>query len=70
MPSDLTPSQVEALDWLRAVGKATRSTLRRHGYTEATMLALVDKGLAVAEARRSSAAPYMFTIYRPTGGEG
>jgi hypothetical protein len=49
MTAPLTPRQREALTWLDTVGKATATTLRRHGYSARTMDTLAARGLIEQE---------------------
>ncbi len=60
----LSPRQAEALAWIRRVGKATRTTLRHHGYTEQTMAALVRRGLATVE-HVSQRIGGTYSVWRP-----
>jgi hypothetical protein len=48
----LTARQADALEWLRRVGKATRTSYRAAGWTAADMDGLVAKGVATQESIR------------------
>jgi hypothetical protein len=61
----LSVRQAQALAWLFMVGKATPSTLKRHGFTEQTMRSLVN--WKVASSIRTYAGPDSFTTYYPAG---
>lgn len=61
----LSPRQSEALAWIRRVGKATRTTLRQHGYTERTMTALVRRGLATVEHVPTTGGRPAIPVWRP-----
>lgn len=61
--TSLTEEQREALEWLSTVGKATPSTLARHGYSVRTLDSLVDRGLVDRELHMTFSSN--FPIFRP-----
>lgn len=68
-PAPLTARQTDALEWLRARGKAHRRVILAAGFTVATFDALVDKGVATrttvgSPASRASLAHPSY-IWRP-----
>lgn len=59
----MTTRQREALAWLYRVGKATPTTLKRHGFQRRTLDSLANRGLIEREYVRN--VPSSFPVYRP-----
>ena len=60
---DLTERQREALAWLDRVGKATPTTLKRHGFQRSTIESLAKRGLIERQYVRNI--PSAYPVYRP-----
>lgn len=59
----LTPRMQQALAWLATVGKATTTTLKRHGYSTRTLNALAERDLIDCEYHPNRTGGFL--VYRP-----
>lgn len=63
----MTKRQLEAIEWLESVGKATPKLLRRAGFAQRTFDTLVDDGFILRDHVRGDFG-IPLSIYRPLVG--